>query len=86
MWFELTEHEHNIWRIDECYVNISERGIIYFVRGRDRDLLIDGGYGLVPLRENVPLVDSERTVFFRRKSTGDHGTISSMASRGMRGE
>ena len=72
MWFEITEHEHNIWRIDEPYVNLDSRCIIYFVRGRDRNLLIDGGYGLVPLRKNVPLVDSERTVFVASHTHFDH--------------
>ena len=72
MFFEITEHEDDIWRIDERYVNIGERGIYYFVRGRDQDLLIDGGYGLVPLRENVPLVDSERTVFVATHTHFDH--------------
>ncbi|MGB0384872.1 MAG: MBL fold metallo-hydrolase [Ardenticatenaceae bacterium] len=72
MYFEVTEHEHDIWRIDERYVNISERGMMFFVRGRDRDLLIDGGYGVVPLRENVPLVDSERTVFVASHTHFDH--------------
>lgn len=72
MFFEITEQQDNIWRIDERYVNISERGIMYFVRGRDRDLLIDGGYGLVPLRKNVPFVDSERTVFVATHTHFDH--------------
>lgn len=72
MWFEATELEHNIWRIDETYVNISERGLIYFIKGRDRDLLIDGGYGLVPLRPNLPLVDNERTIFVATHTHFDH--------------
>lgn len=72
MWFETTELAHDIWRIDETYVNISERGMMYFVRGRDRNLLVDGGYGLVPLREHVSLVDSERTIFVATHSHFDH--------------
>ena len=72
MWFETTELEHNIWRIDESFVNISERGLMYFIEGRDRDLLIDGGYGLVPLRPNLPLVDSERTIFVATHTHFDH--------------
>lgn len=72
MFFEITEQQEDIWRIDERYVNIHERGMIYFVRGRDRDLLIDGGYGVVPLRKNVPLVDSERTVFVATHTHFDH--------------
>lgn len=70
--FDTTELEHAIWRIDETYINISERGLMYFVRGRDRDLLIDGGYGLVPLRPNLPLVDSERTIFVATHTHFDH--------------
>lgn len=72
MWFETTRLEHDIWRIDETYVNISERGLIYFVRGRDRDLLIDGGYGLVPLRPNLPLINSDRTIFIATHTHFDH--------------
>lgn len=72
MYFEITAFPDDIWRIDERYVNLSERGLIYFVRGRDRDLLIDGGYGVVPLRQHVPLVDSERTVFVATHTHFDH--------------
>ena len=72
MWFEVTECDHAIWRIDECYVDISERGMCYFVKGRDFDLLIDGGYGLVPMRANLPLVDGERTRFVATHTHFDH--------------
>ena len=72
MWFDISALEHAIWRIDEAYVNISERGLIYFVRGRDRDLLIDGGYGLVPIRPNLPFIDNERTIFVATHTHFDH--------------
>ncbi|MEM7117015.1 MAG: MBL fold metallo-hydrolase [Chloroflexota bacterium] len=72
MWFKATELAHKIWRIDETYVNISERGMMYFVQGRDRDLLVDGGYGLVSVRQHLPLVDSERTVFVATHIHFDH--------------
>lgn len=86
MWFETAEVAQNVWRIDETYVDISERGLIYFVRGRDRDLLIDGGYGLVPLRPNLPLIDSDRTIFLATHTHFDHiGAAHQFAERWVHG-
>ena len=72
MWFEIVDMGHDVWRIEELYINRRERGLIYFVRGRDHDLLIDGGYGLVPLRPNLPLIDHDRTVFVATHTHFDH--------------
>ncbi len=71
-WFKTHELSDNIWRIEETFIDPSEQGHFYFVRGRNQDLLIDGGYGIVPLCENVPLIDPNRTVFIATHTHYDH--------------
>lgn len=50
----LEDHGGGIWRIEELYADPAARGAIWVVDGRDRRLVIDAGWGLVPLRERLP--------------------------------
>lgn len=52
-WFRTTETGEGIVAIDEPHVHPLLRANTWLVRGRDRDLLVDSGLGVVPLR---PLV------------------------------
>src|SRR2546423_1594688 len=49
-WFEVTRVDDAITQIVEPHVDAFIRCNIWHVRGRDRDLLIDSGLGLSPLR------------------------------------
>ena len=47
-------------RICEPFIREFYRCNMWHVRGRDRDLLIDSGMGVVSLRAHVPLVTGKR--------------------------
>ena len=48
-WLRLVPLGDDIWRLDETYVRPGPRCLIWYVRGRRRSVLIDAGYGLLPL-------------------------------------
>lgn len=58
-WYETTRLEDDVTHIHEPFIKTFYRCNIWHVRGRERDLLVDSGMGVVSLRRQVPLV-SER--------------------------
>ena len=48
-WFRVRPLEHGITHIDELHIVPFYRCNIWHVRGRDRDLLLDSGMGVVSL-------------------------------------
>ncbi len=58
-WYRIRPQSDGITFIDEPFIHEFYRCNIWHVRGRDRDMLVDSGMGVVSLREWVPLV-SER--------------------------
>jgi glyoxylase-like metal-dependent hydrolase (beta-lactamase superfamily II) len=58
-WYRLRRLSEGITWIDEPHIQEFYRCNIWHVRGRDRDMLVDSGMGVVSLRQWVPLV-SER--------------------------
>ncbi len=60
-WYRLTSLDDAITLIDEPFILPFYRCNMWHVRGRDRDMLVDSGMGVVSLRDWVPLV-SERAV------------------------
>ncbi|MGY6549161.1 MAG: MBL fold metallo-hydrolase [Roseinatronobacter sp.] len=59
LWYRLRRLDDGITWIDEPHIKEFYRCNIWHVRGRDRDMLVDSGMGVVSLRQHVPLV-SER--------------------------
>lgn len=55
-WYRVRHHGDGISQIDEPHILEFYRCNIWHVRGRDRDMLVDSGMGVVSLREWVPLV------------------------------
>ncbi len=55
-WYRLQSLGDGVSLIDEPFIRPYWRCNIWHLRGRDRDLLIDSGMGVVSLREHVPLV------------------------------
>ncbi|MFM2480261.1 MBL fold metallo-hydrolase [Celerinatantimonas sp. YJH-8] len=55
-WYRQQSVGDGIIRIDEPYIQTFYRCNIWHVRGRDRDMLVDSGMGVVSLRKWVPLV------------------------------
>ena len=58
-WYRLRPQSGGITWIDEPHIHEFYRCNIWHVRGRDRDMMVDSGMGVVSLRQWVPLV-SER--------------------------
>ncbi|MDS9467857.1 MBL fold metallo-hydrolase [Paracoccus sp. MBLB3053] len=55
-WYRIRRLSDDITWIDEPFIREFYRCNIWHVRGRDRDMLVDSGMGVVSLREWVPLV------------------------------
>lgn len=60
-WYETRSFSSEVTLIRETWVNPDLRCNIWHVRGRDRDLLVDSGLGVVSLRDAVAAL-SEREV------------------------
>lgn len=59
-WYRVRPLAYGITHIDEHYIDPFYRCNIWHVRGRNRDLLLDSGMGVVSLRGQVPwLADRE---------------------------
>ncbi len=55
-WYETTSLEDGVTHIHEPFIKAFFRCNIWHVRGRDRDMLVDSGMGVVSLVEEVSLV------------------------------
>ena len=53
-WFQREEVEPGVTKLLEPHVDRLMQANLWHVRGRDRDLLIDGGMGVAPLRPAFP--------------------------------
>lgn len=60
-WYRIEKSGDDVTYICEPHIEEFYRCNIWHVRGRDRDMLVDSGMGVVSLREWVPLV-SERAL------------------------
>ncbi|WP_439122369.1 MBL fold metallo-hydrolase [Marivita sp.] len=55
-WYRIQTLGDDVTLIDEPHIQPFYRCNIWHIRGRDRDMLVDSGMGVVSLREWVPLV------------------------------
>jgi glyoxylase-like metal-dependent hydrolase (beta-lactamase superfamily II) len=53
-WYQRLDLDHGVTRLWEPHVHPLEQANFWHVRGRDCDLLIDSGMGIVPLRASFP--------------------------------
>ncbi|MEU7588676.1 MBL fold metallo-hydrolase [Micromonospora sp. NPDC049230] len=53
-WFSRTEVETDVSRISEPHVNELLSANLWWLRGDDRDIVVDAGLGVVALREAIP--------------------------------
>lgn len=60
-WYATRTLADGVTHIEEPFIQAFYRCNIWHVRGRDRDMLVDSGMGVVSLREWVPLV-TERSL------------------------
>jgi glyoxylase-like metal-dependent hydrolase (beta-lactamase superfamily II) len=71
-WFETRRLSDDVTLIWEPHVSDKIRCNIFHVRGRDRDMLIDSGMGLVSLREHVAEVTEKRVCCVATHTHFDH--------------
>jgi glyoxylase-like metal-dependent hydrolase (beta-lactamase superfamily II) len=71
-WYRVRHVGDGVSWIDEPFVREFYRCNVWHVRGRDRDMLVDSGMGVVSLREHVPLVTERPLVAVASHTHFDH--------------
>jgi glyoxylase-like metal-dependent hydrolase (beta-lactamase superfamily II) len=71
-WFRVRKVGDEVTWIDEPFIREFYRCNIWHLRGRDRDLLVDSGWGVVSLREHIPLVTERPLVAVASHTHFDH--------------
>ncbi|MEM8759528.1 MAG: MBL fold metallo-hydrolase [Pseudomonadota bacterium] len=71
-WWRVTRLADDISLIDEPHIKPMYRCNCWHIRGRDRDLLIDSGMGVVSLRRWVPLVSEKPLLAVASHTHFDH--------------
>lgn len=81
-WFRVSQVTQGVLRIEEPFVHPYLSANIYFVRGRDADLLVDTGMGLAPLAPVLPLVRGKPLIAMATHIHLDHvGSLHEFAER-----
>ncbi|MEM6888281.1 MAG: MBL fold metallo-hydrolase [Pseudomonadota bacterium] len=71
-WYRIRPQSDGVTFIDEPHIEEFYRCNIWHVRGRDRDMLVDSGMGVVSLREWVPLVTERALTAVASHTHFDH--------------
>lgn len=71
-WYRVRRLDDGVTLIEEPFIKAFYRCNIWHVRGRERDLLVDSGMGVVSLREQVPLVTEKPCLAVASHSHFDH--------------
>ena len=71
-WYATTRLDDDVTYICEPYIQEFYRCNIWHIRGRDRDMLVDSGMGVVSLREYVPLVTERDLIAVASHTHFDH--------------
>ncbi|WP_457585405.1 MBL fold metallo-hydrolase [Ensifer canadensis] len=71
-WYQVKRLEDDVTYICEPFIQEFYRCNIWHVRGRDRDMLVDSGMGVVSLREWVPLVTERALTAVASHTHFDH--------------
>ena len=71
-WYECHKLAAGIWRIREPHVHSFARCNIWLVHGTERNLVIDSGTGLLPLRSILPGIDDRPVVAVATHIHFDH--------------
>jgi glyoxylase-like metal-dependent hydrolase (beta-lactamase superfamily II) len=85
-WYRSRAGGEGVTRIDEPAVHDFLQSNIWHVRGRDRDLVVDAGLGVAPLREELPSLFENDPVLVISHAHLDHaGAAHEFADRRMHG-
>jgi glyoxylase-like metal-dependent hydrolase (beta-lactamase superfamily II) len=71
-WYATTRLDDGVTYICEPYIQEFYRCNIWHIRGRDRDMLVDSGMGVVSLRDYVPLVTERDLIAVASHTHFDH--------------
>ncbi len=71
-WYAVRRLDDGVTAISEPFIQEFYRCNIWHVRGRDRDMLVDSGMGVVSLREWVPLVTERDLLAVASHTHFDH--------------
>jgi glyoxylase-like metal-dependent hydrolase (beta-lactamase superfamily II) len=71
-WFRVRKLDDDVTWIDEPFVKEFYRCNLWHVRGRERDLLVDSGWGVVSLRQHIPLVTEKPLIAVASHTHFDH--------------
>lgn len=71
-WYSVRRLDDDVTAISEPYIQEFYRCNIWHVRGRDRDMLVDSGMGVVSLREWVPVVTERALTAVASHTHFDH--------------
>jgi glyoxylase-like metal-dependent hydrolase (beta-lactamase superfamily II) len=71
-WYETRSLDDGVTLISEPHIKPFYRCNVWHLRGRDRDLLVDSGMGVVSLREQVTLVSERPLIAVASHSHFDH--------------
>jgi glyoxylase-like metal-dependent hydrolase (beta-lactamase superfamily II) len=71
-WYQVKRLDDDVTLISEPFIQEFYRCNVWHVRGRDRDMLVDSGMGVVSLREWVPLVSERDLIAVASHTHFDH--------------
>ncbi|MEM8731625.1 MAG: MBL fold metallo-hydrolase [Pseudomonadota bacterium] len=71
-WYRVQRLSEDVTLIDEPFIQPFYRCNMWHVRGRDRDMLVDSGMGVVSLRDWVPLVTERALTAVASHTHFDH--------------
>ena len=71
-WYEIERLDDNVTYIGEPYIKAFYRCNIWHVQGRDKDMLVDSGMGVVSLREHIPVVTEKACIAVASHTHFDH--------------
>ena len=81
-WYRLAVVEDSVTRLQEPFVHPYLSANMHLVRGRDADLLVDTGMGIVPLTQALPLVAGKPLIAVATHIHLDHvGSLHEFAER-----
>jgi len=72
VWYETRTLDDGVTYIGEPYIKEFYRCNVWHIRGRDNDMLVDSGMGVVSLREHVPLVTEKPCTAVASHTHFDH--------------